>query len=490
MQAAARPSALSLNPQSRLEALIARPLPLFVAIFVAFVLIYGASIFLIPKRYGHLIVGDGIYYYVYLRSALLDGDLEFTNDYTLYQEFNTDDPRKKEEMLSRKTPTGMAGNFFSVGPAVLWSPIYIATHLLAVLTGQAGDGFSIWYEAPILFLSIAYGFAGILLMYRVVAGMFSKFAALAAILGIWLATNVVYYMGVSPSASHVLSMFTSALFVYLWWRGTARPDSLTRAARSTQRDWFLWGASAGLMALVRWQDGLIALLALFEWIAVVRQRRERFPARDRSTKTDSRFPGVSSHILSGLLFLGGDFLVFLPQMVAWNILYGSPFTIPQGYGFLGFWQPEMLNVWFSTKRGLFTWTPLLLLAVIGFVPLYQKNKMLGASALVILVLETYVNSIVVDWWGGEAFGARRFISIMPFFALGLAAFIDGVRTRVSKNAILLTLGAFVLWNNLFLLQYNLWLHGIGHISALPTLQEMTIDKFTAPFKALERLLRR
>lgn len=489
MQVAARPSTLSLNLQARLDALIARPFPLFVAIFVAFVLIYGASTFLIPKRYGHLIVGDGIYYYVYLRSALLDGDLEFTNDYTLYQAFNTDDPRKKEEMLSRKTPTGMAGNFFSVGPAVLWSPVYIVTHLLALLAGQADDGFSIWYQAPILFLSIAYGFGGILLMYRVVAGIFSKFAAFTAILGIWLATNVVYYMGVSPSASHVLSMFTSALFVYLWWRGTPRADSVPRGAVTrTQRDWFVWGLSAGLMALVRWQDGLIALLALFEWVANVRQHRERIPAGDPNTKTHSHLPGLSSHVLGGLLFVGGALLVFLPQMFAWNILYGSPFTIPQGYGFLGFWQPEMLNVWFSTKRGLFTWTPLLVLAVLGFVPLYQKNRMLGASALVILILETYVNGIVVDWWGGEAFGARRFISIMPFFALGLAGFVDAVRTRASQNAVLLALGGFILWNNLFLLQYNLWLHGIGHISALPTLQEMTIDKFTAPFKALEKLL--
>lgn len=477
MQVAAQRSSLSLQLSARLDALIARPLPFLIAIFLVFLIVYGASIFLIPKRYGRLIVGDGIYYYVYLRSAVLDRDLDFLNDYTIYQSFNNKDPIKKEEMLKRKTPIGMAANFFSVGPAVLWAPVFLVTHFIATLFGKASDGFSFWYEAPILFLSIAYGFVGIVLTYRVVANMFSCFAAFVSILGIWLATNVVYYMGVSPSASHVLSLFTSALFVYLWWRG--------RNGR-TRRDWLVWGLSAGLMALVRWQDILIAVLALFEWIKTITDNPQ--PITDnRLLITDYRSLAILRRLPSAVVFLLGLLLAFLPQMFAWQILYGSPLTAPQGGGFFQVFHPEMLNVWFSTKRGLFSWSPILIFAAIGFVPLHQKNRLLGAAAIVIFILESYINSIVNDWWGGEAFGARRFISLMPFFALGLAAFIDSARARVSQTIILVALAAFIVWNNLFLLQYNLWLHGIGHISAIPTLQEMTLDKFTAPFKALERL---
>lgn len=235
------------------------------------------------------------------------------------------------------------------------------------------------------------------------------------------------------------------------------------------------------MALVRWQDILIAVLALFEWAAEIW----------RTTKDERRTHAQIFQVFgSGALFALGLVFAFIPQMVAWQILYGSPLTAPQGGGFFQFLRPEMLNVWFSTKRGLFSWSPILIFAVIGFIPLYQKNRLLGAAAIVIFLLETYVNSIVNDWWGGEAFGARRFISLMPFFALGLAAFVDSIRTRVSQTLILLALGALIVWNNLFLLQYNLWLHGIGHISAIPTLQEMTLDKFTAPFKALEKLRNR
>jgi len=477
MAAVAERSMWQMNLRARLDALIARPLPLFVALFVVFLLVYGASVLLIPKRYGRLIVGDGIYYYVYLRSAVLDGDLHFRNDYEMYQSFNTQDPIKKREMLEHTTPIGMPANLFSVGPALLWAPLFVLTHFVASALGQAGDGFAYWYEAPLMFLSIVYGFAGIVLTYRVVAGLFSKFAAFAALLGIWLATNVVYYMGISPSASHVLSLFTSALFVFLWWRG--------RNGR-TKLDWFVWGLSAGLMALVRWQDVLIAVLALFEWAVMAAKGGGRRAEGGWAARAHRFAPTL----VAGVLFILGLLLAFIPQMLAWQILYGSPLTAPQGGGFFQWLHPEILNVWFSTKRGLFSWTPIVLFAVAGFAPLYLKNRTLGAAAIVIFLAESYVNSIVNDWWGGEAFGARRFVSLMPFFALGLAALIDALRARVSQTAILTALVVLIAWNNLFILQYNLWLKGIGHISAMPTLQEMTLDKFTAPWKALEKLLSR
>lgn len=461
-----------LSTRSRLDAVVAKPYALLTAIFLVFIIVFAASIFLVPRRYGRLIVGDGIYYYVYLRSAVLDGDLDFTNDYTLYQQFNNEDPVKKREMLEdHKTPFGQPANYFSVGPAVLWAPAFIITHAFARLSGLPSDGFSYLYEAPLLFLSILYGFIGVLLIYRVAADLFSRFAALVAILGIWLATNVVYYMGVSPSASHVLSLFAAALFVFLWWRG--------RNGR-TRLDWFIWGLSAGLMTLVRWQDVLIALLALFEWLANSVQRSAVSGQPSLGRRIRSALP-------DGLLFALGLILAFIPQMLAWQILYGAPLTAPQGTGFFQLTRPEMLNVWFSFKRGLFTWTPLILLAVIGFIPLYRKNRILGASAIAIFIAETYVNSIVNDWWGGEAFGARRFISLMPFFALGLAALVDALQARVSKTVIVAALGALMVWNLLFIFQYDLWLHGIGQISAQPTVAEITVGKFTAPFELLKRL---
>ncbi|MGB8644271.1 MAG: glycosyltransferase family 39 protein [Anaerolineae bacterium] len=464
-----------LNWNARLDALVARPLPLFVGIFLLFVIVFGASIALLPRRYGQLIIGDGVYYYAYLRAAVIDHSLDFSKDYDFYIRLNKLDPNKKDAVLGfGQTPTGKIGNLFSVGPAVLWLPIYLPTHLAALALHHSQDGFSYFYEAPILFLSIFYGFLAILMIWRVAADLFSRWAALVAALGIWLATNVVYYMGVSPSASHVLSLFAVSLFIYWWHR--------TRAQR-TWRDWFVWGLCGGLMALVRWQDGLITLLALFELVAA--WWRDGQQGAPRSLRT--MLASTRAWLPIGLLFAAGVLIAFSPQMIAWQILYGSPLTAPQGQTFFYFNRPEIWNVLFGLKRGLFTWTPLVLLGVLGLIPLYRRYKLLCAAVIVIFALETYLNSIVYDWWGGEAFGARRFIGLLPFLALGLAALVDVVRAHASRWAVLALLAAFVVWNNLFILQYDLWLHGIGHISADPTLSEITIDKFTLPFKLLLKI---
>ena len=242
---------------------------------------------------------------------------------------------------------------------------------------------------------------------------------------------------------------------------------------------------AGLMALVRWQDAVIAVLALFEWVYTNARPLESIAGQRGSTTN------IRQWAATGIFFVLGALIAFSPQLLAWQLLYGSWLTIPTGEGFLQWTSPQILNVWFSTKRGLFTWTPLVLLAVAGFIPLYRRNKVLGSGAIVAFFLESYLTGLPNDWWGGEAFGARRFISMMPFFALGLAALFDWLAARwdltaLTRLAVPLLL-ALVVWNNLFILQYSLWLKGFGHISAQPTWQEITVDKFILPVQLLQKL---
>ena len=63
---------------------------------------------------GGRINGDGIMYYVYVRSLMKDGDLEFTNEYTHYEIVHRDD-------LSMLTETGRRRSIFAAGPGVAGS---------------------------------------------------------------------------------------------------------------------------------------------------------------------------------------------------------------------------------------------------------------------------------------------------------------------------------------------------------------------------------
>ena len=68
-------------------------------------------------------------YFAYLRSLVFDGDLDFANEWGHWG-----------WERGRRTRTGMVRNGQSVGPAVLWSPAYSATHAYLVVDRKPGEG--------------------------------------------------------------------------------------------------------------------------------------------------------------------------------------------------------------------------------------------------------------------------------------------------------------------------------------------------------------
>src|SRR5215472_14986098 len=79
--------------------------------------------------------GDGVGYYAYLRSALIDHDLRFENDYLQANEsFVISKVDAQGKLLPRLyTKTGYVENHFSVGPAILWVPVLLVVHEGVVL---------------------------------------------------------------------------------------------------------------------------------------------------------------------------------------------------------------------------------------------------------------------------------------------------------------------------------------------------------------------
>jgi hypothetical protein len=144
---------------------------------------------------------------------------------------------------------------------------------------------------------------------------------------------------------------------------------------------------------------------------------------------------------------------------------------------------------FAYKHGLFSWTPLVLVAVAGFVPLVRRAPRVAAGAIVVFLVSWYANAAVADWWAGEAFGARRFVSCFPFFVLGLAAVLDRWRERPGALAAFaaVAIGA----NGLLLFQYQVFMKGWRDIALYPdTLRGLWVERFLVPFRVAARLLGR
>ena len=403
-----------------------------------FALAYGTGVVFLKKPNGRIVVGDAVHYYVYLRSAVFDGDLQFRNDYLRLYNLRTVTPGA--DWLDTPTATGHVRNMMSVGPALAWTPGFLlATTSVAVARTFGSeypfDGFGRWFQVTAGFSGILAATIGAWLTFKLCADTFRQAPAIWATILIWLGSSAMYYSAISPTYSHAVSMLAVSAF-FLYWARTRDTQTFGRYARV--------GALAGLVTLVRWQDAVFLIVPFIEVVF-----------RSLTSTSEGRWQRAA-----GLLACCGAaaVLAFSPQIVVWMILYGRPLAMPQGQEWMQWGSPHFLDVLFSAKHGLISWTPVCGLVLAGLVPLYRKDRLLGAACIAAFAVSLYANAAVLEWWAGEAYGLRRFVSCFPIFALGAAALIDRFAHRPSL--VIASMAAIIAANFLLLVHYQAFMHGI------------------------------
>ena len=253
--------------------------------------------------------------------------------------------------------------------------------------------------------------------------------AFLATLGIWFASSLPVYMYFNPSWSHAHAAFTVALF--LWYWGHTRH-------RRTLAQWVVFGAIGGLMIDVYYVNGILLLLPLLDSLIGYRTAFEG-GGEER----------VGPLFVKNLTFASALLAAFLPTVITKQIIYGSYFK--SGYEHLWVWtSPALLKVCFSADHGLFSWTPILLLAIVGLFFLVGYEREIGLYSILIFASVLYVIGCYEDWDGLSSFGNRFFVSLTPVFVLGLAALFDSLERawKTHRAAIVpasLT-ALLVLWN--------------------------------------------
>ena len=218
-------------------------------------------LFLVVKIHytGWAIGSDGLGYYAHLRSAVVDRDLHYANEFLEYNKFGHGVPDPYQ-----RTATDHVPNKYFVGPAILWTPFFLVAHALTIEAGNFGfkvvpNGYSVLYQFFIGLGSITYGLIGLILIYRILLYFFQRKEALFAAVLITLSTNVLYYLTTEPTMTHAMSLFAVSLFAYLW---------IKDLGNRTYRSVLLLGISAGLMTLIRPQDMLFSIVIVMEWSGI------------------------------------------------------------------------------------------------------------------------------------------------------------------------------------------------------------------------------
>ncbi len=438
------------------------PARTIVACGLALLVTHLAAMVLLAKPTGRVIFGDATHHFVQLRSVVYDGDLHFTNDYAHIYDVENELPGL-EWIFTDLTETGYVRNYMPVGPAILWAPLYLLLSGVLAIGSYLGltsapDGFDWLLQLVPGVMGIAASTMAAWLAWRMARRVADDTSALVGVIGVWLGSHALYYALVSPSYSHAPSMLTGAAFFSTWAATRERPSVSVLAA---------WGALAGACALMRWQDAVFMIVPLIE------AARWRAPA---------------GHRLAAALAAGGAFLlVFSPQMIVWHVLYGQPFAIPQGPSFMQWTSPHPIAVLFSDNHGLFSWAPILALAVFGLLGLRVVPSAWRLPLVAVLLISWYVNAAVADWWAGEAFGARRFLSLFVLFSVGLAAWIARAPALSRPwTARLSTVAVFVVLNGLLLLQYQVFMKGLRDVAPYPGGANLWLDRFVVPFRLIAR----
>ena len=441
------------------------PTGVIVLIGLLFATAYASSLVLRPKPDGRILIGDALHHYVQLRSAVFDRDLHFRNEYVRMYRLQGGEPGT--EWVYEPTQTGHVRNLMPVGPALLWAPLFlVVTAILGVANalgaGYPIDGYGRLFQAAAGMTGVAAASTGAWITWKTAAQLFTARVAIWSCLTIWLASSTIYYSLVSPTYSHAASFLATAVFWLMWVRA---PEE-----RSPRR-YAILGAVAGLAALMRWQDAILLASIAAEILLRLRNRRLSFSEAARS----------------GAIAVACAAVAFLPQMIVWAVLYGQPLALPQGPAFMRWSEPALIKVLFSDNHGLFSWTPIVLVAVLGVPLIARRDSNLAIGLGVFLLLSWYVNAAVVDWWAGEAFGARRFVSCVPVFVLGFAAIVD--RWSPSLRALAACATVVIVHTGLLLLQYQLFMHGWRDLAPYPEgAYGLWLARFAVPFGLLQEWL--
>ena len=380
-------------------------IPKTISLFIAGLMVVMTVLFVIGRdgrgRSVTSPTADAAYYYVYLPSVVFDHDMDFSNQYEV----------TKNQYHLRDTPTGQPGNVFGVGPAIFEFPGFAVGHGVAIISGSRSDGFSEYEEFLSLWMGIPFTIGAILLAAKVVSRRSGgRMATLVGAAMVAVSGPVVYYAVRQPGYAHPYATFAVALLVERW-------DAWFEKGARSLRTWCVLGAALGLAMLARPQLVTWDLLLLVAAGDDIRQRGET--PRHRL-------------LMRWMAALSLCMLVFCPQIIAWACLYGAPFTVPQGPGFMRWDSPAIVDVLFSSRNGLFPWAPLYLPMLLGLYYLRPRRR-IAIALLAGFGLQVVVNGAAWDWWGGGSYGGRRFDSAYVVFAVGGAALADRLARAVKAG---------------------------------------------------------
>ena len=404
-----------------------------IALLYSFFQIYG---FLDNKKSG-IIRSDGLGYYSYLPAMFIHGDYTQSFLEKAYKDNYKDGSIPEYMQIVNDRPVDK----YFFGVAVLIYPFFILAHLLSLLFGQVPDGYSIIYQyfvgfAAIFYVFLACIFISKLLRHYIISSGIIFLINISMVFG----TNLFHYTVLEPSMSHAYSFAMVAGFLYF-----------TKEVIATQNAKYLLGVfiTLALITLIRPVNALVILIIPF-----LSGTPETLINSFKLILKEYKVVIISALIAVGIVFL---------QCLLWYMQTGKWIVYAYTYERFYFDKPEILNVLFSYRKGLFVWTPLLFISLTGIIFLLRKMKFAFLSVVLFLGILVYIVSSWYMWYYGMSFGFRPLIDFFPVFAVLLALGFNLFKSKIAKYVMVFFCLGCIYVNQVQAYQYR---HFILHWSVM------------------------
>ena len=433
-------------------------------------LILVAAIALRPSIRGN----DGVGYYVYISSVIRNADLDFRDDYRVFDELKQY-PYKFSDIPISKI-TGRPMNQYGIGAALLWSPFVAVTHLgLKLWVPEKADGVSRPYEWAVGIATAFWGSLGLGLLYCRIRNDWGILPAAGTVSALIFATPLGFYLYAHGSMAHGVEFFVSTLVLL----------SYEKAWHKGQLGWIAaCGACLGFLVMVRPQNATwpIVLGTAFLW--------RNFFNISPEQRLHNNFWNSSVRIL---LLVCTALIVFIPQMAAWNSLYGIWYSGPSVYhnGVAGFFTPlpiNILNALLSERGGVLAWHPIMAVGIAGLVIYVYRDpetKFIAVLGILGFAALAWLVGSFSCWWAGASFGNRFFIGSLPWLSFGIAGWLSAPHAAARWRRSLLVI-ILIVWNLGLLVQYAVEL--VPRQDPIPWLQVIRQNLVDVPRLVWQRLL--
>jgi len=394
------------------------------------------------------VISDGAGYYAYLPQWLTYR----TKQFEFHTEINKKYPNSKFQLMLGVNKEGKhAINKYYSGSAVALVPFYCAAKINAAAVGVVDDGYSwpflLWLNIGVIFCAVLGGIGLFVLLRKYnIATWLSYLSVFAVLFG----TNLCYYATVEMPFAHVFCFAVNTwvlVFAKKW------------ADDNKNKHLYWLAALLGWAFIIRPTNLFIVVVIPFVFPDL-----KAFVQRLKALFT------INWKTLAIGATLGGAFIAFH----LWNTFGQTGELRMKTYtneGFDNWANPEIFNVLFSFKKGLFIYTPLMLLFIPALVYCAFKERRVFWMGGLIFLLVTYMTASWWMWWFGGGLGSRNYIDFMAVFMLTIAVCIQAAHWFF--KTILVIVGGMATW------LYQVF--DYQHTNAILHYDKMTYERFMEVF---------